>query len=265
MIIESIYDDYGRRAAERKFRGNPTGSQLGACTAALQFQRFPAQSRPEPLRARDLIRFEHGHIEEEWLNDVFKRSIPGLTGLRQEPFYFPVPLDAADLKALLGKVQDRAIWGTQRDGFKPPYARIENGRPMVVVEGKAIQEGQLLPTPTGYVKAGDVRVGDMLLAVDGTPTFPQPEQPLAARDVFRRYQPGDHGRASVVRDHCGSLGPSGAHLPHHDQRRDPGPAARGAPSLDCAQSMSLGTARRSPAPWSRSTASRTCRAASAWC
>ena len=95
MIIESIYDDYGRRAAERKFRGNPTGSQLGACTASLQFQRFPAQSRPEPLRARDLIRFDHGHIEEEWLNDDFKRAIPGLTGLRQEPFYFAVPLDAA--------------------------------------------------------------------------------------------------------------------------------------------------------------------------
>lgn len=128
MIVEAIRQYYAGLAAERKFRGNPTGSALGSCTAALQFQRFPEQSHPEPLKPRDIIRFDHGHIEEEWLNDVFRKSIPNLTGLRQEPFYFPVPLDGVDMVTLLNLVETRKVWGTSRPGFVPPYVRPVDGR-----------------------------------------------------------------------------------------------------------------------------------------
>ena len=48
---------------------------------------------------------------------------------------------------------------------------------------KAIWEDELVPTPSGFVKAKDVRVGDKLIASDGSPTrvegvYPQPVQPL---------------------------------------------------------------------------------------
>jgi hypothetical protein len=128
MIIESVRAHYGRLAAERKERGNPTGSQLGTCTASLQFRRFPEQSNPEALQPRDLIRFAHGRIEEEWLNDVFRQCIPNLTGLRQEPFYFPVPLKDEELRIMIDMVSRRRIWGIRRDTFSPPYVRLVDGR-----------------------------------------------------------------------------------------------------------------------------------------
>lgn len=50
-------------------------------------------------------------------------------------------------------------------------------------EGKALQNGTLVLTPAGWVKVEDIRVGETVIASDGTPTevlgvYAQPSQPL---------------------------------------------------------------------------------------
>ena len=130
MIIEKIRQFYGEKAEGEKSSGWPTGSRLGHCTAALQFKRYPGQSNPEKPKARDMIRFDHGHIEEDWLTGLFRKTMEEGHdfGLQQEPFYFAVPLSASDVDALLAQLANRQLWGMKQDNFRPPFVQLRDGR-----------------------------------------------------------------------------------------------------------------------------------------
>lgn len=131
MLVEKIREVYVKKADADRRTGWPSGSRFGACTASLQFLRFPKQSRPERALPRDMLRFEHGHDQEERMNARLLAAVPGLTGLRQEVFHFRVDLDQAQTDQIAESIQARDIWGTVRPGFRPPSIKLVDGRPLI--------------------------------------------------------------------------------------------------------------------------------------
>ena len=125
MIIEKIRAHYEALAKNERPSGHPTGSRAGDCSAKLQFMRFPEQSKPAPSKPRDQIRFEHGHLEEDWFNRTFKKIFPPggqhVVGLSQEPFYFGVPLAPGEADAMARmSAPGKLRWTKVIDNFQPP-------------------------------------------------------------------------------------------------------------------------------------------------
>lgn len=229
--IRKLYEGDGSRPST----GNPTGSRFGTCAAQLQLLRFPELSAPEPPSARRRINFEAGDRIEAWWGSVIERAFPNVSGLAQEPFYFPVPISGPDFDRLAPACAMRQnaaglarLWGTVIPGFAPPSVREHLGRlkvhlvardrdgtaprklgfvldpdggPMLwaptyvdrvikhpeyglrVLEKKMHRLTDAILTPAGWIKAGDVAVGDTFIAVDGTRTrvtgvFPKSAAPL---------------------------------------------------------------------------------------
>mgnify|MGYP001616509261 FL=1 len=101
-------------------KGNPTASAAGACAAQLQMLRVPHLTHPEIRPIRAAWTFEDGDMHAEDLKGKLRRAFPGLGGLSEELFYFPVPIDAATERHLIGKIHDRSLWGTIIADFHPP-------------------------------------------------------------------------------------------------------------------------------------------------
>ncbi len=115
--------------------GNPTASAAGKCAAQMQMLRFPKLSKPEYIRPRAIMTFQNGDLIEEWWSSQVKLAYPGLAGLQQMVFYFPVPVTDEQVKELKNRIQARygtpgAIWGKVQATFSPPYLKMgANGKP----------------------------------------------------------------------------------------------------------------------------------------
>ncbi|MGH7751412.1 MAG: hypothetical protein ACREN5_01235, partial [Gemmatimonadales bacterium] len=122
MILEKMRARYDAAPA-RLQTGNPTGSQWGRCAARLQMLRFPERSHPErlPMRARMVL--EMGNLVEDWWRGQVSAVYPDRLGLAQEPFYFPVPIEVADVSRVERMIRERTLWGLVRVDFEPPYVR----------------------------------------------------------------------------------------------------------------------------------------------
>lgn len=125
MIIAAIRKLYEEGAEPS--RGNPTGSRFGMCAAQSQLLRFPELSEPEPPSARRRMNFEAGDRIEAWWGEAIERAFPNVSGLTQEPFYFPVPISGPDFDRLASACAMRQnalgmarLWGTVIPGFVPP-------------------------------------------------------------------------------------------------------------------------------------------------
>lgn len=122
-------------AAKKKPTGYPTGSRFGDCAAAMQILRQPDVVPREPLM-RNLMTWEEGDRTEQWLGTILEKCYPNRVGLRQEPFYFQVPLPEdwmvdevkCQIKGEGSRFGNLRLWGTVRETFNPPYIRMENGR-----------------------------------------------------------------------------------------------------------------------------------------
>ena len=70
-------------------------------------------------------------IEEWWrkrLDEVYAKRAGAWVGLRDEPFYFPVPLSPNEAEAAWRKIEGRILWGTILPEFEPPKIWSENGK-----------------------------------------------------------------------------------------------------------------------------------------
>lgn len=124
MILERVLRLYDSEAdlVKRRApgRGNPTASQAGACAAQLQMLRFPELTHPEPRPIRAAWVFEDGDRHAEDLRQKIQRAFPGMSGLAEELFYFPVPVDFDTEHAFTQQILDGRLWGHVRPGFVPP-------------------------------------------------------------------------------------------------------------------------------------------------
>lgn len=125
MIIDAIRKLYEVDAAKRVGRGNPTGSRFGSCAAQGQMLRYPKGFPSVPPRARNVITWEEGDRVEAWFSEVIERAFPNRSGLAQEPFYFPVPIERGDVDILTERIRapydaPHRLWGAIEPGFVPP-------------------------------------------------------------------------------------------------------------------------------------------------
>ena len=129
MILERVLALYETEPDLLKRRkppsGNPTASAVGGCLAAMQMCRFPALTHPEMRPIRSAWVFEDGDLHAEAVKAKIVRAFPGITGLSEECFYFPVPVTSEQEMALQAKITARDMWGSIRHGFVPP--KVERG------------------------------------------------------------------------------------------------------------------------------------------
>jgi hypothetical protein len=94
MIVERIREQLVREAERRSRRpsATPTGSRAGACTAQLQWLLWPEVSNPEPWQPRGVAVVEQGNVLADWYATKIAAAWPGVFGLKEEPFYFPVEI-----------------------------------------------------------------------------------------------------------------------------------------------------------------------------
>lgn len=158
MILDRILDYY--REDDSVPRGNPTGSRLGDCAAKLQLLTHPARSHPTPYPPRSRMVFEEGHRTEEWLMGLLAKTMPGNWGLRQQPFYFRVPLlseadmEAAQVKLSADYGEPGRIWGTVQAGFLPPeIRRVDPVEQFPTLAGSGRLEAALGAQPPGTAEA----------------------------------------------------------------------------------------------------------------
>src|SRR3990167_418903 len=116
--IHEYYEHHPRRT--KPPTGWPTGSRLGTCAAQLQQLRYGDRYPAEPVGARALRVFEQGDRIEAWLGERLEQVYPGLIGLRQELFYFPIHVDAPSRVVLNERITSRAIWGRVVTQFNEP-------------------------------------------------------------------------------------------------------------------------------------------------
>lgn len=173
MIVDRIHAAFKASAAAKKNSANPTGSRLGACTAQLQMLAFPRLSKPEPWQPRGAAVTEEGRVLEQWLGEKIHAAWPGKWGLREQPFYFPVPIpetvtrrvvkdgQVADLTMTaaeaIARIEERLrqtkddrsgsmFFGWPIDGFKPPMVKYKgtrerDGAQRQVWETRGIRQG----------------------------------------------------------------------------------------------------------------------------
>jgi hypothetical protein len=139
MIVEAIRELYVQKAQRRGApSGNPTGSRLGKCVAQLQLLGWPSVGKPEPYQPRNLMAMEAGDIHATWMNGNIRTAFRGIWGLREQPFFFPVPigdewrgqsaLERIDEKFHAKWGADGRLWGTVQPGFYPPKIEEANGK-----------------------------------------------------------------------------------------------------------------------------------------
>lgn len=143
MLLEGLLDLYEKSDEYAKRRapgtGNPTGSALGKCAAALQLLRWPAHSNPESLSARAVMGFEEGDdVEARMLARAKQVYGDRLVGSEQALAYWPVPVmpEQAALiteRMALGYGEPGAVWGRVARGFRPPRVRVREEDAKAVV------------------------------------------------------------------------------------------------------------------------------------
>ena len=156
--IRKLYEVSDRR---KPSTGYPTGSRLGTCTAQLQMLRFPEISTPEIAPIRTVMGWDEGHRTEQWFAEQLQLAYPDLVGLRQELFYFPVPIvERGEVEELARQIRlpygsPARLWGTVRPGFKPPMIRMgEDGRVKLARLIERIPDkrtGEPRPRPLGFI------------------------------------------------------------------------------------------------------------------
>lgn len=99
MIVDKLHVAFRADAAAKRQTANPTGSRLGTCAAQLQQLAFPALTKPESWQPRGAAVTEEGLYLEQWVAAKIHKAYPGQWGLRQQAFYFPVPLTPEVLTA----------------------------------------------------------------------------------------------------------------------------------------------------------------------
>jgi len=131
MLLEKIREEFIAKAAKRRLSGTPSASRLGGCTASMEMLLFPDVTHPEGYQPRAIMVFEDGDRYEEALSAMTARAYPGLWGLRQQPFYFRVPMPDSFGDAEIAMVLQRlragpddptrtVFWGWPEDDFMPP-------------------------------------------------------------------------------------------------------------------------------------------------
>lgn len=125
QLYETVPDLVKRRAPGK---GNPTASAAGNCAAALEMLRYPELTHPEMRPVRTAWVFEDGDRHAADLKDKLARAFPGMGGLSEELFYFPVPVTPEQRMSLTTLIESRRLWGTLRPGFLPPHIAMgQNG------------------------------------------------------------------------------------------------------------------------------------------
>ncbi len=130
MIVELLREAYRLKAEKKSQSGYPTGSKLGKCTAQLQQLLYPSIGKPEAWQPRNVMAMEAGDIHAAWMNTNIRAAFPGIWGLREQPFFFPVPIgDAYRGRNVLETIEEKfnkkwgaegRLWGTVFPGFYPP-------------------------------------------------------------------------------------------------------------------------------------------------
>lgn len=156
MILEKVVHLYDTELDLLKRRqpgkGNPTASQAGTCAAQLQMLRFPALTNPVMRPARTAWVFEDGDRAAADLRQKIERAIPGVSGLAEELFYLPVPIEPEPERALEKKIHDRSLWGSVRPGFVPPQISLgQNGGKDRLRLAERDPRNPERPRPMGFV------------------------------------------------------------------------------------------------------------------
>lgn len=141
MLLEGLLDLYERSDEYEKRRrpgtGNPTGSALGKCAAAMQLLRYPALSNPEPMSARAIMGFEEGEdVERRMVARAKKVYGANLVGSEQGLVYWPAPVTPEQAvliteRMAMGYGVPGSVWGRVVRGFRPPRVKIRNGKALV--------------------------------------------------------------------------------------------------------------------------------------
>lgn len=134
---------YQQKAAKESGRGNPTGSKLGTCTAQLQQLQWRdlLNVPPAPWQPRSVMTVEMGRLLGGWMAGAVGQSFPGLFGLKEQPFYLPIPypdgIKADEVERVFrAKIEERLrdnsrrLWGTAlgpKDKFAPPKVELLRG------------------------------------------------------------------------------------------------------------------------------------------
>ena len=168
MIVDQIRARAEKEAARRKPSMSPSGSQAGACAAALQQAQFPWLTHPAPWHPRGILVVQQGNVFEQWINHMIREAYPGLWGLEQQPFYYPVPLpDSTMMRAIEGRLRaherdfpkdgpatPRRFWGWPIDDFSPPKVEKIGDRRFRI-------RGLRKPTPVEPAHATCIRLDDV--------------------------------------------------------------------------------------------------------
>ena len=165
MLLDKLLDLYEQSDEYAKRRhpgtGNPTGSALGKCAAALQLLRWPAISNPEPLSARAIMGFEEGDdVERRMLARAKKVYGENLVGFAQAVAYWSVPVTREQALLITERMAmayktPGAVWGRVVRGFRPPRVRVREGRSLITPSYPIMTDRK-----TGFVLDPEAEGGD---------------------------------------------------------------------------------------------------------
>lgn len=164
MILDAIRAGYAQQDLLLQ-TGLPTGSRFGTCTAQLQLLRWPEISHPTDPPIRTRLIWEEGHLIEDWWARTIERVFPGLSGLDQQVFFFPVPLQPAEQDHLYWLIRARRLWGQILPEFQP--TQLGSEKQTAVGRELTVQTDSRLTDPK---KAGFIL--DPAHAMLYAPTFP---------------------------------------------------------------------------------------------
>lgn len=122
-------------------------------------------------------------------------------------FGTPYALYRDDPVGFIEDVLGEYIWSKQKDLCRSVAANRRTVSPAAHGPGKAVRNGTLVLTPTGWTKVEDLVPGDEVIAGDGTPTAVTGVYPQGVRSLYRlRFNDGaevdadgEHLWATVVR------------------------------------------------------------------
>lgn len=182
-------DDTGRRAAIKIKELLGTKARIVEMPAELPKCDMTEYLLPIPAGADDLWRSIHPHAGHDW------RDIMGLIGSAQgKRVFFIREAGLAHrhaMETLPGmKTGYSSLDGVLLPGLKPGQVTVILAKTGV---GKQEAVSNLIETPTGTMKFGDLQVGDYVFGRDGRPTLVQGVFPQGEREIVRvTFSDGSH-------------------------------------------------------------------------
>lgn len=148
-----------------------------------EFQACHAQNRIFRDMCAKAITLAQNADDVDWFYDMYKASL-----LFDSMDFFDAYLQYMELE----RNPQKRFYAPRRHYLKPiieGYQQIADGNLQLLTvsmpkrSGKAVTLDTLIPTPSGFVRMGDINVGDVVIGADGQPTrvtnvFPQGKVPI---------------------------------------------------------------------------------------